>query len=311
MANLSALDNQFKSLEKFCDGTLGVSARHLPSNREINFNAQQYFLMCSTYKVPIAIYLLLKVQRGELFLNEMCVVSEFDLRPGVTGTLNQLNYDVSQQFSVHNLLRLMMQESCNTATDLVLRYIGGPTVVIDYLQELGLSAIGFSHWLFEDFAAWEGIKNLSPLITLDQYALIENSVPVAEVMVARKKIIDEVESTKSGTATPAAMTTLLTRFFNNELLDPEYTDLLLKIMRRCQRGGARLMGMLPPRTPVAHKTGTLTGYTSDVGIITLPHDCGSVAISAYIKNSSKDLMNNERVLAEVGRTVYDFFLLSD
>jgi beta-lactamase class A len=57
------------------------------------------------------------------------------------------------------------------------------------------------------------------------------------------------------------------------------------------------------------QTGTLTGYTSDVGIITLPHQAGHVAVSVYIKNSSKDLANNERVIAEVGRTIYDFFLL--
>ena len=69
------------------------------------------------------------------------------------------------------------------------------------------------------------------------------------------------------------------------------------------------MGLLPNRTPVAHKTGSLTGYTCDIGIITLPHNAGNIAISSYIKNSHKDLTNNERVLAEVGRSIYDFFLL--
>lgn len=70
------------------------------------------------------------------------------------------------------------------------------------------------------------------------------------------------------------------------------------------------MGLLPRRTPVAHKTGTATGYTNDVGIITLPHDGGHIAITAFIKESSKDKTCNERILAEVGRTVYDYFLLN-
>jgi beta-lactamase class A len=104
------------------------------------------------------------------------------------------------------------------------------------------------------------------------------------------------------------MTTLLTRLFKHELISNESTDLLLKIMRGCRRGAMRLMAILPPGTPVAHKTRILTGFTLDLGIITLPSNAGHIAITAYIKNSSKDLANNERVLAEVGRMVYDSFL---
>ena len=81
-------------------------------------------------------------------------------------------------------------------------------------------------------------------------------------------------------------------------------------MRRNKLYPNRLMGLLPPKTPVAHKAGTATGYTNDVGIITLPNQYGHIAITAFIKNSSKDKIPNERVLAEVGRTVYDYFLLS-
>ena len=305
---LSTLTAQFKSLEKFCDGTLGVSAYHFPSNRQINFNEKQFYLMCSTFKVPIAIYLLAKVQRGELQLTDMCAISEYDLRPGVDSTLNRMNFDVSQNISVRNLLQWMMQESCNSATDLMVRYVGGVEVVKNYLIDLGLQDILFSHWEFSDFAAWEGIQNLPPLITLQQYAKLEASVPPAEVQLARENIMAEIKRTNDGCTTPLAMNKLLVKLFQHELINPELTDLLLKIMRRCFRGENRLIGMLPPTTPLAHKTGTLTGFTSDVGIMTLPEGAGHVAVSAYIKDSSKGLAPNERVLADVGRAVYDYFL---
>jgi len=81
-------------------------------------------------------------------------------------------------------------------------------------------------------------------------------------------------------------------------------------MRGCKRGPLRLMGLLPMKTPVAHKTGTLDRYVCDVGIITLPDNVGHVVVSIYIKDSTQDLAINERVLAEVGRTLYDYFLLS-
>lgn len=105
------------------------------------------------------------------------------------------------------------------------------------------------------------------------------------------------------------MTQLLIKLFKQELLNTDNTTWLLSTMRRNKLYPKRLMGLLPHRTPVAHKTGTATGYTNDVGIITLPHDLGHVAISAYIKDSKNDKVPNERVLAEVSRTVYDCFLL--
>ncbi len=43
--------------------------------------------------------------------------------------------------------------------------------------------------------------------------------------------------------------------------------MLLGIMARCKTGKARLVGMLPPGTPVAHKTGTLAYVRGDTGII--------------------------------------------
>jgi beta-lactamase class A len=72
----------------------------------------------------------------------------------------------------------------------------------------------------------------------------------------------------------------------------------------------RLLGLLPNKTPVAHKTGTLTGFACDVGIITLPFDAGSIAISVYIKDSNKELVHLERIIAEVARTIYDYYLFN-
>jgi len=51
----------------------------------------------------------------------------------------------------------------------------------------------------------------------------------------------------------------------------------------------------------------LTGYTCDVGIISLPSTAGNIAISAYIKNSEKETVADEKILAEVGRIVYELF----
>lgn len=308
--NMVALQKKFQFLEQFCDGILGVNALHIETGKEINFNDDQQFLMCSTYKVPMAIYLLFKSQRNEINLNDLFDVTEHDLRPGIIGTLNQFNYDVGQKISIHNLLRLMMQESCNTSTDILLRKIGGPSAVNNYLNQIDIKNMNIHSYTIEAISAWDGIKNLPKKFTLSEYKKLEHAVSHEELIQAREKFKMEIERTKKDTTTPLAMTKLLTKLFKNELLEPKLSELLLKIMRGCKSGPTRLMGLLPPKTPVAHKTGTLTGYTCDVGIITLPDTYGSIAVAAYVKNSSKDLTNNERVLAEVGRLIYDFMLFT-
>jgi beta-lactamase class A len=79
-------------------------------------------------------------------------------------------------------------------------------------------------------------------------------------------------------------------------------------MERCRTGEARLKGILPAETIVAHKTGTIGEITNDVGIITLPGDAGHIAIAVLVKSSEKEVPERERVIAQIARAVYDFFL---
>ena len=104
------------------------------------------------------------------------------------------------------------------------------------------------------------------------------------------------------------MAALLERIYRKDLFKPETAELLLDIMRRCKTGDARLKGLLPQGTEVAHKTGTIGGTTNDVGIITLPDNAGHVAIAAFVKSSEKDVPARERAIAEIARAVHDFFL---
>jgi beta-lactamase class A len=73
---------------------------------------------------------------------------------------------------------------------------------------------------------------------------------------------------------------------------------------------ARIKGALPPDTEVLHKTGTIGMSTIDVGIITLPGDAGHIALSVFVKSSKKEAALKERAIAEVSRTIYDYFLFS-
>lgn len=302
------LYKQFQNLQNYSKGTLGISAKHIETDLEVNFNSNENFLMCSTYKVPIAICLLYKVELGEINLNHLYDVNAYDLRAGVSSTLNQLDYSVDQQISIRNILQFMLQESCNTSTDIILRLIGGPKVVSNFLKQFGINNMSVDRYVLEILAALDGIKSFPQdhRCTLEQYKELELSV-------SKEEIIKAKETFKLGlkdSTTPLDMCNLLVKLCSFELINKNFTELLLKIMQGCKRGNLRLKGLLPKSTPIAHKTGSATGYTCDIGIITLPYNLGHIVIASYIKNSTADLTNNEYVLAEVGRSVYDYFLFN-
>ena len=70
----------------------------------------------------------------------------------------------------------------------------------------------------------------------------------------------------------------------------------------------RLGGLLPRNTPVAHKTGTVGGVANDAGYITLP-DGRRFAIVVFTRGSNTPPTDRERAVAEVARTLYDYFLI--
>jgi beta-lactamase class A len=64
-----------------------------------------------------------------------------------------------------------------------------------------------------------------------------------------------------------------------------------------------MRALLPAGTRVEHKTGTLSGYTSDVGFITLPNG-RRLAVAFFARAGS----NRPQTIAAAARAVYDGFL---
>jgi hypothetical protein len=104
------------------------------------------------------------------------------------------------------------------------------------------------------------------------------------------------------TATPNGTVHLLVRASRGDMLSPRSTNYLFEVMEATRTGKGRLKGVLPPNTPVAHKTGTtatikgLNGATNDVGII-LPRRANEIAIAVYIKGSTRNEEIRDSVIA--------------
>lgn len=299
-AALQRLEREIARLGKASGGVTGATAIHLETGRRVTLNGADRFPMASSYKVPIAVQLLTLVDQGKVRLDQMIELKSSDLHPG-SGTLTGLFNKPGVALSVRNLMELMLLISDNSATDVCLRLAGGGEAVTARMKELGLNGITVSRPTIGMISDWLGLTEADWSSEELKYKRTLND---EERKAAAKKFAADPRDT----STPDAMAELLVKIYRKDLLKRESAELLYDIMRRCQTGDARLKGILPAGTEVAHKTGTIGGTTNDVGIITLPDNAGHVAIAVFIKVSEKEVPQRERVIAELARAVHDFFL---
>ncbi|MDX2033709.1 MAG: class A beta-lactamase [Blastocatellia bacterium] len=303
---LARLERELARLAKLTtDGTVGVAAIHLETGRRVSLNNGERYPMASTFKVPVAVQLLTLVDAGKLRLDQMVELKPSDLHPG-SGTLSELFAQPGVALSVRNLLELMLLISDNSATDICLRLAGGADAVTARMRALGIDGINVNRSTRQLIADWIGIANLPPdnEHTQEGFRLLARAVSPDAARAADQKFIADPRDT----STPEGMARLLERIYRKDCLHPESAALLYDIMRRCTTGDARLKGLLPRNTEVAHKTGTIGGTANDVGILTLPDNAGHVALAVFVKAGVKSPADRERAIAEAARAVHDFFL---
>lgn len=306
------LERELARLAPIGGGTVGVAALHLESGRSAYLNRSVGFPMASTFKIPVAVQLLTRVDRGEVKLDSMITIQSGDLHPG-SGTMSDLLDDPGVALSIRNLLELMLLISDNSATDVVLRLAGGPAAVTARMRSLGVEGIRVDRPTIRLIADYVGVALPSDNVSPVQWRRL--TVGLTDSTRTRAALAFTADT--RDLATPEGMALLLQRIWRREALSGPSTDLLLDVLKRVSTGANRLKGILPPETIVRHKTGTLGGATAtgqlpsstnDVGIMELPEGAGHVVIAVFVKNSTKDDATRERVIAQIARSVYDYFL---
>jgi beta-lactamase class A len=252
-----------------------------------------------------------RVDEGDFGLDSMITIQPGDLHPG-SGTLTNLFNNPGVVLSVRNVLELMLRISDNSAADLMLRTAGGSDAVNARLGALGVTGIRVDRPTVRLIADYIGIPTLaSDDITPEAFRKLAQAVPDSINQLAATKFEDDPRDT----ATPEGMAKLLQAIWEGKALSRTNTDLLIDIMRRCLTGDARIKGILPPETVVAHKTGTLgggdnvtgAGTQDDVGIIDLPDGAGHLIVVALVKGED-DSERGEKAIAQISRAAYDYFV---
>lgn len=292
---VAALDMQTSGLV----GVAGVAARDMVSGKQVFLNADQPFPMASTYKIPIAIALLSKIDAGELSLTDMVEIDDDEWVYSQVIAANFIHAGVA--LSVANLLEVMITHSDNTATDVCLRLVGGPAEVNRRLAELGIEGISVDRSTADLLRDFYGIK--AGRENLAEIGRIARADPGRVIAADTQFEADALDK-----STPRAMLNLLTNLFEGGAVSEDSTEFLLGVMARTKTMPDRLGGLLPSDTPIAHKTGTVGGVVNDVGYITLP-DGRRFAIAVFTRGSDTPPSDRERAVAEVARILYDYFLI--
>jgi len=299
------LEGEVKRLATLAGGTVGVSALHIESGETFSFNGGIRFPMASVYKIPIAVQLLRRVDRGEIRPDSTVTLHSRDVHPG-SGKLIKTFKKKEASFTVRELLELMLLISDNSASDAVLKLAGGPGAVTSAMRDLGIRDIEVSRSTLNMLADWRGITELPApeAFHINKYNRLRDSVPADALERAQSRFYSDARDT----ATPDAMTRLLAMIYDGTALKPETTAVLLKIMERCQTGKSRIKGLIPPGIAVANKTGTIgPGMVNDAAILSLPGDAGHLALSIFIKNSSSSVSHQEQAMAQMARYLYDYY----
>ncbi len=255
--------------------TIGVSVLGVETSDTVSLNNTQHFPMLSVFKFHIALAALHEVDKGKLSLAQKLRITKRDLLPDTWSPIREKYPAGTTKLSLADVLKYTVSHSDNNGCDILLRLVGGTETVNQYIHSIGINDVVIKVNEDDMHRDWNA-----------QYA---------------------------NWTTPSAAVQLLKTVYTANILSKNSSTFLWKIMAETSTGTARIKGQLPAGTVVAHKTGLsdtnaqgVTAATNDIGIVTLP-DGRHVAISVFVSDSTENAETNEKIIADISKSTWDYF----
>lgn len=301
---LQELQTQIEAAIGVADAHMGVAMLHIERGDEINLSADESFPMASVLKIPVLVEAARQMDAGKFTLNDRWELSVAEKNLG-SGVLTF--FDDGLLPTVRDLLTLMIIISDNTATDMLINRLGKESVT-QSMRALGLNNIHLPLTIRQIFESI--LPSADPTQDAYDLALAENGFTPAPNATGYSK------GPENNVSTPRDMTKLLQLIYTGRAAGREATDEMLRILLK-QTLNDRLPRFLPPGTRVAHKTGTLTGFRNDAGIIYID-DMQHVAITIFSEWDSKAVKGDpaaerqrtydvDSAFGHIARAVFDYY----
>src|SRR5579872_2572079 len=147
------LQTHIAAIAKDADGTVGVSCELPGAKLDCDLNAHNHAPMQSMYKLPLALTALHLAEMGKLLpdqrpgestdviLNRKVRFLPTDIIPGSYSPLTDRYPKANVDVTLREVIELAVGESDNGAEEILIRLVGGPLAVENYMHSLGINAI--------------------------------------------------------------------------------------------------------------------------------------------------------------------------
>ncbi|WP_306318568.1 MULTISPECIES: class A beta-lactamase [unclassified Streptomyces] len=229
----ASASGRFTALERRHGARLGVFAHDLRTGRTVRHRADERFPMCSTFKTFVAAAVLRDLDEDGEFLARRIHYTQADIDRAVGAPVTGKPENLANGMTVDELCGAAISYSDNTAANLLMERLGGPTAVTRFVRSAG-----------------------DRVTRLDRWEPDLNSAEPGRV---------------TDTSTPRALGKTYARLVLGNALEPADRDRLTRWLLDNTTSGERFRAALPADWILGDKTGTgRYGTANDVGIAWTP-----------------------------------------
>lgn len=270
--NATELQTAIQDILEPLDGDFALAYKSFSSPDMVLINPDERFHAASTMKTPVLIELYKQAEQGHFSMQDSIpVITTF--KSIVDGSLYTMDIGEDSESDLYHKigknesiydLTYKMITESSNLATNILIEMVDATKVTATMRELGADSIEVLRGV-EDLKAYE--------------AGLSNSTTARDLMM------------------------IFTALASDTLISPEANRSMIDILKD-QKFNEMFPAQLPPETPVAHKTGWITGVHHDSGIIYLPE--GNAFVLVFLSKNAPDRDAVLQASSTIARLIYDF-----